>query len=229
MLRMGLAPPAPLGLILIGFAGAAAVLDWVAVTRGDKRAEYLLKPLTMVFLIGAAALMREGVPQARWVPTIVALSASLLGDVFLMLRNQRFVAGVGSFLVAHLAYVAAFRTLGVDGPTLATAAAVLVVGSILYARLRRGMRASGQEEMALPVAVYFLAIAAMLTSALVTPFRAAWDGPHSAAAITGAILFVTSDSLIGWTRFVRSWRWGHLAIIVTYHLAQVALLLALLG
>jgi hypothetical protein len=36
-----------------------------------------------------------------------------------------------------------------------------------------------------------------------------------------------SDSLIGWTRFVRAHSWGPLAIIVTYHLGQAALVVSL--
>jgi uncharacterized membrane protein YhhN len=229
-LGLDAAPPSrAVPMILIGLGIAAAGADWWAVWREDRRAEYVLKPLALVFLITAAASLRTFADAATFAFTVAALVTSLLGDVFLMLRRQRFVAGLSSFLLAHLAYVGAFRTIEPDVPTIAIGAALLVAGSVIYRRLRRGMEANGEGGMAVPVALYFLAIAAMGTSALVTPFRPAWDGGNAALAVVGALLFMASDTLIGWTRFVRDLAWGRVAIIVTYHVAQVCLLLALLG
>jgi uncharacterized membrane protein YhhN len=219
----------PLALILIGLGMVAALFDWRAVLRDDKRAEYLLKPLTVAFLVTAAIALRHGNDESRWVFTITALALSGLGDVFLMLRRQRFRAGLTCFLFAHLAYVAAFRTLEFDLKGVITLPVVLGVGGVVYLRLWRGMVAGRDTDFAVPVGVYFLAIAAMGTSAILTAVRADWDAAHAALAIAGALLFMTSDTLIGWTRFVRDLPHGELAIIVTYHVAQVLLLLALLG
>jgi uncharacterized membrane protein YhhN len=52
-------------------------------------------------------------------------------------------------------------------------------------------------------------------------------GTRHPAAIIGAGLFYTSDALIGWNRFVREHEYGPLAIIVTYHLGQILLVLSL--
>ena len=41
------------------------------------------------------------------------------------------------------------------------------------------------------------------------------------------ILFLASDSLIAWERFVRRVPQGPLAVIVTYHLAQALILIGL--
>ena len=46
-------------------------------------------------------------------------------------------------------------------------------------------------------------------------------------AALGALLFVTSDGLIGYSRFVRVPSWAPVAIIVTYHLGQAGLVLSL--
>jgi len=43
--------------------------------------------------------------------------------------------------------------------------------------------------------------------------------------VAGALLFLTSDSLIAEQRFVASRSWQPLAIIVTYHLALAGLVL----
>jgi hypothetical protein len=52
-------------------------------------------------------------------------------------------------------------------------------------------------------------------------------GTTSAWAIAGAGLFYVSDALIGWTKFVKPYAWGSVAIMVTYHLAQTGLVLSL--
>ena len=54
----------------------------------------------------------------------------MAGDIFLMLPNDRFVAGLASFLVGHLAYVVAFTHGG--GSALATAAAAAAVVVIVF-------------------------------------------------------------------------------------------------
>ncbi|MCA1727525.1 MAG: lysoplasmalogenase [Actinobacteria bacterium] len=243
-IQVGLARAIP--LILVGLAVVTAAFNWWAVAREDKGAEYLLKPLTIAFLIAAAVAFRGDNDETQWVLTIVALAFSGLGDIFLMLRRQRFRDGLACFLVAHLAYVLAFGTLALNARSGIALAAVLGVGGALYLRLRRGMVEGDQADLAVPVALYFLAIAAMAASALLTPWRIPpmappgrvqillgysdpWTTAKSALAIAGALLFMTSDSLIGWTRFVRPVRYGPVAIIVTYHVAQVLLLFALLG
>jgi uncharacterized membrane protein YhhN len=59
--------------------------------------------------------------------------------------------------------------------------------------------------------------------AVSTFFRYDWN--TNAAALTGAggILFFTSDLLLAFDRFVKPVRHGALIIMVTYHLAQIAL------
>jgi alkenylglycerophosphocholine/alkenylglycerophosphoethanolamine hydrolase len=83
--------------------------------------------------------------------------------------------------------------------------------------------------MGVPVAVYVVAIGAMVASALVTPARPGWTAGPSTLAIVGALLFMTSDALIGWTRFVGPLHRAPVTIMVTYHLGQAALVLALVG
>jgi len=215
---------------LVAAAMLVAAGDWIAVARHAGRAVVVLKPLVMVVLIAAAIAFAPDNPAATVAFTLAALVLSLAGDVFLMLPADLFVAGLASFLLAHLAYVGAFNpTAPPIGATLAGVAVVLAVGLPPYRRLARGMRDSGQSRMVVPVALYFAAIGAMVVSAIATAGRPDWDAGHSALAIAGAALFMTSDSLIGWRRFVRPLRHGDLAVIVTYHLAQAALVLALLG
>ena len=234
-----------LGFALVAASTVVAAADWVAVARGNKRAEYVLKPGALaVLFLGALFLKPTGpavgwtmygpLPRspgtAVWVFTLVALGLSLAGDVFLMLPQDLFVAGLGSFLLAHVAYVVAFNRTAPPEPLTAVATvAVAAVAVPLFLRMRRGMLDKGQGEFQAPVAVYVLAIGAMVVSAVATAGRSGWPAGNSAAAIAGALLFMASDSMIGWSRFVEDFPRSGLAIIVTYHLGQALLVLGLLG
>jgi uncharacterized membrane protein YhhN len=218
------------GFVLIAAAVFVAIADWAAVARANRFAEYVLKPLTLVVLIAAAALLKPGEPALRWSLTLVALALSLAGDVFLMLPRDLFVGGLGAFLLAHVAYVFAFNRTAPPEPVTAIAAlGVAWVAIPLFLRMRRGMLERGQREFQVPVALYVLAIGAMVVSAIATTGRPEWPTWNSAAAIAGAVLFMASDAMIGWNRFVGAFAGADVAIISTYHLGQALLVLGLLG
>jgi len=218
------------GYALVGVSLAVGIADWIAVARRNTGAEFVLKPLTLAVLIAAAAFLATGNPAWTAAFTIAALALSLAGDVFLMLPRDLFVAGLGTFLLAHIAYVLAFNRTAPPEPL--TAIAAVGIGAVavpLYLRMRAGMIEKAQREFAVPVAIYVVAIGAMVVSAIATAGRPEWPALNSAAAIAGALLFMASDSMIGWKRFVAEFRGADVAIIVTYHLGQVLLVLGLLG
>ena len=217
-----------LGYALVAIAVGVGALDWIAVARRNRRAEYLLKPLTMLVLIAAAVSLGSDDRTYVLLLTLAALACSLAGDVFLMLPRDLFVAGLGSFLLAHIAYIAAF--IANAGPLEpAVVVSVAVIAGFMYSRLFRGMLATGQQPLAAPVAVYVLAISTMVVSALAAAGREDWSTGRSAFAIAGALLFFASDGMIGWRRFVGDFRGSRVAIMATYHLAQAGLVLGLLG
>ena len=199
-------------------AGAAAAGDWFAVTRERKPLEYACKPAVMAFLLWAALGLRPDHPAQRgWF--VAALALSLAGDVFLMLPRDAFVPGLASFLLAHLAYIAGLRIGGAAWPWVALALVALTLpAAFVGGRIIRALRESSQRALLGPVAAYMAAISLMAACALAS---------RRPLAAGGAALFYVSDSLIAWNRFVRPLRWAPLAIIVTYHLAQAALVLSL--
>jgi uncharacterized membrane protein YhhN len=235
------------GFVLVGVSLAVGAADWVAVALGNRRAEYVLKPATLAILFVAAAMLKPSaagcpdhelcasVPGSQattmtWVLVLVAVGLSLAGDVFLMLPQDLFVAGLGAFLLAHVAYVLAFNHTAPPEPlTVVAAIGVAAVAIPLYSRMRAGMIRSGQREFAIPVAVYVLAIGAMVVSAIATAGRPEWPAPNSVAVIAGAVSFMASDSMIGWNRFVQPIPRADVWIMATYHVGQVLLVLGLLG
>ncbi|HEY8545189.1 MAG TPA: lysoplasmalogenase [Acidimicrobiales bacterium] len=207
-----------LAYVLLALALVAAIVDWVAVVDDDIGLEYLCKPLTVVLLILAALALEPDDPSVRaWF--VVALVCSLAGDVFLMLKDRDlFVPGLASFLLAHLAYVAGFVTGGVDSVRLAVGVVVAVAAIAAVGTRIVNTTQEKAPELVVPVTVYMGVISAMLVFAV---------GSGNGVAIAGALLFYVSDALIGWSRFVKDFRWARPAIMVTYHLAQAALVWSL--
>jgi uncharacterized membrane protein YhhN len=208
-----------LAVVLLVVAAVFAVGDWVARLRRRARLEYLCKPATLVALIGLAVALTP-VPELatrRWW-FVVALVFSLAGDVLLMIPADRFVAGLAAFLIAHLAYVVGFSVHGAGGRALAIALVVVAVVVAPFAvKILRAL--TRQRPLLAPVTLYMVVISVMVASALAT---------GDVVAGVGAALFVSSDTMIAWNRFVRPFAAADVGIMVTYHLGQGALVLSLL-
>lgn len=216
--------------ILIGIALVAAVVDWVAVARDDRRVEYAAKPAVLAALALAAAALpadHTDLLHRKWW-FVAALACSLVGDVLLMLPRDLFVPGLSAFLTGHVLFIVgllqppsppgsppfAFSATG-----LAVAAAVVVLAAAWPAYLIfRALLHDGRRELVAPVAAYLVVIATMAV-------LAANVGVPAAAA--GAALFVVSDTVLACNRFVRPFRRGNVVVHVTYHLAQGLLVLSL--
>jgi uncharacterized membrane protein YhhN len=207
-----------LALALLGVTLAVGLVDWVAVGQGRRRVEYVAKPATMVVLI-AAALAIDPADDAQRTWFVVALVLSLAGDVFLMVPRDLFVAGLASFLLGHLAYIAGLWSGETSVAGLVVAAGFVAVAlPLLGVRILRAVRSGSEPELIAPVALYVAVISAMVVSA---------GASGSPLALGGAVSFYASDALIAWNRFVAQLPWARVAIMVTYHLAQVALVASL--
>ncbi|MCU1355937.1 MAG: putative rane protein [Acidimicrobiales bacterium] len=200
--------------VLLVAAGAFALTDWWATVAERVAVRYVAKPATLVALIGVAVTLDPADGRVRaWM--VVGLVLSLAGDVFLMLDEKWFVAGLGSFLLGHIAYVVGLQL----APTSATGTLIgLAVVAVAIATVGRkvvlGVAAGDQRDMVVPVVAYLVVISAMVVSAFGT--TAAW-------AIIGAMLFYASDATLAWNRFLEQRRSGPLAVMVTYHLGQAGL------
>ena len=201
--------------IVLVVAGAVTAADWVVVWRrpAHERAETVLKPLVLILLIGAALLLdpvHDG--QRAWF--VVALVLSLAGDVFLLPSVDRFVPGLASFLLAHVAFVIGFWLA--DGDANAGLGALVVLAAIAY-RIVSAVRRSA-PELFVPVIAYIVVIASMVAAAI---------EHREAVGVAGAVLFATSDSILALDRFERHRRWMPTAGMVTYHCAQALLVVSL--
>jgi uncharacterized membrane protein YhhN len=211
-------------------AAMLAVADWVAVWAGGPRGlavERLAKPAVMLALLAAAVLAPVGSPAAGaarpWL--VLGLLGSLAGDV-LLLPPGRFVPGLAAFLAGHVAYLVGFLALPGETAWLLGGLVGAVVVAALVGRVL--VRLAARAGLGVPVSAYLVAILAMAVAAMRTGLP---------AAIGGAWLFVASDALLGWGRFreprpgmARGGGRAHgTAVMVTYHVGQLLILLALAG
>ena len=205
--------------VLLGLALLFSALDWVAVARRLSALEYGCKPAAaLAFLATAIALDPASGAARTW--CCLALAFCVLGDVFLMLPTDAFVLGLAAFAAAQISFTVNFA---VQDPTMTRLVIGLVVVLpvvLMLARRYLGALKAGEETaMILPVMLYMAVIAAMVVSAI---------AGGTAFGIVGAVLFLTSDSLIAEHRFVSPRTWQPVAVIITYHLALTGLVLGLL-
>lgn len=197
---------------LLTLAAVSATAHLFAWYRGIKWLEYLAKPSTTSLLIAVALLLPAS--DSTYRAFIVAgLILSLVGDVFLMLPGHHFVAGLISFLLGHVAYIAAFR-IGVG----LGARPILLLLFLIPALVLLRLLWPHLGRLRNPVLVYVAVLVAMAWQAAA---RAADLGtPAALSAASGAILFVVSDATLALNRFRRPFRAAQGIVMSTYVVAQ---------
>ncbi len=154
-----------------------------------------------------------------------ALALSCLGDFLLGVRRlgsldgeTLFLLGLGSFLFAHLVYIAMFRRYRVavwwkPGPMrlLGVLTILVALGSVL------GILWHSLGPLLIPVVVYSLVLSGMCISAMLADLGTPLAG-------FGALLFIVSDAMIAISKFRGPFP-GHGPLIwITYYAAQLLIL-----
>jgi uncharacterized membrane protein YhhN len=138
---------------------------------------------------------------------LVSLFFSWWGDNFLMPAifetDVNFLLGLGSFLIAHVLYIAGFVKTNLEGKPILKSSPylilpfVLFVVGLMYLLFQADM--PGFREMSVPVMVYATVIMVMALAAInrkgrVNPESFNW-------VLVGALSFMLSDTLIALSRF----------------------------
>ena len=177
-----------------------------------------------------------------WVPTITLIYYSMaavinpliitalifgwIGDLLLMRGRERwFVAGAFSFLIGHLFYIYVFISsagglqIFLQHPVLSGILLLPYIGFIIYFK-----RLLGQNVSSVLIAAGFYLSILMLMS--YTSLLRVWTVSTSSFLLTfsGTILFIISDSLIGYRNFKRKFKGIGVVIVVTYISAQLLII-----
>ncbi|HEY3191120.1 MAG TPA: lysoplasmalogenase [Solirubrobacteraceae bacterium] len=170
----------------------------------------VLKPLPILLL--ALVVATSGGGAYRWL-VVAGLVLSMVGDV-LLLFPTRFVAGLASFLTAHLVYIAAF-SLGAGAYLLVLVPFVVMAAAMLAVLWQRLGADRG------PVLAYITIIAVMGWRAAARALSSAIPEPSGTLGLVGALLFMTSDSVLAVNRFAYPFAAADLVVMTTYYAAQV--------
>lgn len=205
--------PHPFAITVISAAAVFTLLHLRAEYRGPRWQVYLFKPATtgLVLLLALVPASTQGL---RYQAAIcVGLTWSLIGDVFLMLPRDRFVPGLASFLLAHVAYIVAFAS-GTPLGTVPAVLALLLIAAVPVLRLLWPTLG----PMRLPVLLYSATIILMVWRAWGR--RSLLPSPGATLAAVGATLFMISDGLLAVDRFHRPLPFAPTLIMTTYVAAQ---------
>jgi uncharacterized membrane protein YhhN len=173
--------------------------------------------LAVIFEVAAILLLAVMAAMSKRPLLTLALCFSAFGDYLLDIdhlgnlgREQLFLCGLVSFLIAHLFYVALFvRNRGIVVAlwrNIGSIAVVVVAASSLYI-LWPGLR-----EMRVPVAVYSL----VLTTMALTAQRSRFSG----LVAVGALSFVASDTMLAFSLFRHPFYGSWALVWITYYAAQ---------
>jgi uncharacterized membrane protein YhhN len=199
--------------ILLTLVALAGLL--VAEARSSQLGIYLCKPLASTGFVGAA-VVSGAVFSIYGRIILLALLLSWLGDVLLIPAGEsNLLAGLGSFLLAHVAFGSAFALRGLAWAW--TAAALVVLAAMAFFVLR-WLRPHLPARMRLPVVVYIAVITVMVTLAAGS---VAAGSPR--IILVGAVAFFLSDLSVANDRFVHKSLTNDLWGLPLYYAAQFCL------
>jgi len=212
--------------LLLALAALAAIVNEIAEYKNKRTVVYFAKPMVMISLL-AWLYFYSGL-DGPLLYFALGILFSLGGDVFLMLpdTDRWFLPGLVSFLLGHVFYTVGLNftipPLNVFGIFLAISIALFVAQ--IYRRLAAGLHASGKDRMRIPVLIYSVVISLMWLSALQTIFDINWKTNASLLVSLGATLFVASDIVLAWFKFVGPIKHGRMINLTCYHLGQILLI-----
>ncbi|MEZ4806601.1 MAG: lysoplasmalogenase [Flavobacteriales bacterium] len=202
---------------------AAALGTIIGNVSGSSVLVFICKPLLMIILSSWFYFKSRRVGDRFTLLIQAGLFFSLVGDVALMAQEQDeffFLIGLGSFLIAQLCYAMAFahNVANTSGPV-SFVPGLIAVGIIAYGFLfAMDLVPRVDEHITLPVSIYAIAICLMGVAAA---FRYHRTYPRSFWMVfVGACLFILSDSLLAYDRFIFPLIHAKWSVILTYAAAQ---------
>jgi uncharacterized membrane protein YhhN len=186
-----------------------------------------MKPILLPILMGAV-ILSESFSTKKILLT--ALTFSWIGDIILLFTDRGelyFIFGLVAFLISHLVYIALFskqqntrtndnKALFLIG-VLAILAYFVFMIDTLFPKL---------GPLKIPVLVYAVVITTMLFFAFKGSLK--WAIPANNYILIGAIVFVSSDSILAFNKFYATIANASFFIMATYCLAQYLIVTGIL-
>lgn len=187
---------------------SASILYIFIIPNNPEPVKILFKLVPMLLIIYMAFSQYKASPQKAHVFILIGLIFGMLGDGLL----RWFIIGLSAFLIGHLCYIISFfqqwnfskwRAMSIIPISLYS----FIIGSQVVTALEKNNNGS----LMIPVIIYIMIIATMGWFAMMT---------NQKLIIIGAGLFLISDSLLAWNRFVDNLGGMSVLIMMTYYAAQ---------
>ena len=207
----------PWGLVFL----AVLAVNLVSIAAGNDNLQFiskcLLMPPLMLYAWTGFGKTRQLLPLL-----ILALVFSWGGDIILLFQADKeifFMLGLGSFLLAHIFYIILFHKIRV-AENIPSKALFLLIVVLYYGGLMVFLN-PWLGPMKIPVSVYGIVISFMFMLSM----HLLYMGNKKAGLwiMAGALLFVLSDSTLAVNRFYKPFEQAGLVIMLTYGLAQFAI------
>lgn len=183
--------------------------EWLRITT---------KPMICLSLI--AIISRTGGEQVSYSRNLLrGLVFCCLGDIFLMIEGKDifFISGLAAFLIGHVFYIFQFNRMlkWKDNQQLLafSGTGIMIYGLLMFNRLYPHI-----GELLVPVILYILVISIMLFFSVARKRSVSQRSFY--LCLSGAVLFVISDSVLAVNQFDGPVYYGHFWVMLTYMLAQ---------
>ncbi|MFB6467325.1 lysoplasmalogenase [Cytobacillus sp. Hz8] len=185
------------GIIYIFFIPAEPILIKIS-----------FKIIPMLFIIlYASQNLAQNKQKSSWF-IIVGLVFCMLGDGLLIW----FIIGLSAFLIGHLFYLIGFLAkFSFSWSRLPTLLPISIYAVIMGSHLIYALQSHGDQSLIWPVLLYITIISLMAWSAIMT---------GNGWATWGSALFVISDSILAWNKFIAGITFSDELIMITYYTAQ---------
>ncbi len=182
-------------LCLFAISLISVVFYLVADTKNLRRSRVAGKMVASTCFIVLALIM--GASESTFGQIMMAAFLfSWLGDLFLLSKEQKwFLAGLVSFLVAHIAFTLAFYQRGISTESLLFPAVIVGFSALL---IGYWLLPKVEKEMKIPVVVYMAAIIVMVVCSFGTHHHS-----HDQTIPIAACVFMASDIFVARDQFVK--------------------------
>lgn len=176
-----------------------------------------IKPLPIFILLNPLTTQYDGLSLSQNIG--LGLFFGSIGDICLLREKERswFTAGLAFFLIGHIFYILGLAS---DVPyvlplslTICTTLWYILYGLFLI----RKLQAKNNNDLVIPVICYLTVITGMFLAAINRDVATKPDIPFFSI---GSVLFLISDTLIGFDKFVTPIPNAKFWVLTTYYAAQ---------
>ncbi|MFV8342608.1 lysoplasmalogenase [Flavobacterium sp. XS2P39] len=194
---------------------------------GKEDIAWFLKPFLIPFLILAVYFCGD-FPSKRFLS--IALTFSWMGDVVLLFADKAelyFIIGLVAFLISHITYVILFsKQLRINSSRNNAVFWTGITTIIVYLVVMFLLLLPTLGDLKIPVLVYAIVLSTMLLFAFKGYLR--WSKPAGTYIVSGAFIFVISDSILAFNKFYEPIMFSSFLIMITYLIAQYLIVVGIL-